>query len=130
MVLTGFTEHENRVLSTANLKDSTLKMVVVGYAIPICILAVVVANLVVGKVYVLPDSIRGGDVLDRFIKTFSLGWEFAGVVTIKTGLAAALFSWYGLANHVRTERWAEPALFVSIVVILVGMGLLVWACFA
>lgn len=108
---------------TDNLKDSKFKMVLVGYVIPVCILLVVVVNLAVGITVVPSGHHVRGDMLDGLVQSHPYGWPFAGVVTAKIGLAAALFSWYGLANHRRTEGWAELGLLLSIVVIAVGLGI-------
>jgi hypothetical protein len=121
MALNYYSQHEDRTDTTEHLKDSTFKMVVVGYGIPQCILLVVVVNLAVGRV-VMPDWRFHGDLLDGLFRSYPYGWQFTGIVTMKAGVAAALFSWYGLANHERTEQWAEVALLVSIVFIAAGLG--------
>ncbi|MCP4593606.1 MAG: hypothetical protein GY842_22955 [bacterium] len=120
MVLNYHSQHENHTGTTEHLKDSTFKMAVVGYGIPLCILAVVVANIVVGKAFT-PAGRATGDVIDGLVQSYAFGWQFAGVVLLKMGSAAALFSWYALANYKRTELWAPPALLASVVVMVLGL---------
>jgi len=50
MAMNYFSHHEDRTDTTEHLKDSTFKMVVVGYGMPLCILLVVVVNLALGFV--------------------------------------------------------------------------------
>jgi len=125
MVLNYYSQHDDDTAATDHLKDSTFKMVIVGYAIPTCILAVIGTNFLVGKVFVPAGRGLSGDVFDGLIQSYPLGWQFAGIVSMKFGLAAALFSWYALANHAKTERWAQVALMASIVVF--GFGFVLYA---
>lgn len=108
---------------TEGLRDSASKMVVVGYACPLCLVAIVIANIAVGRVYVLPGRSSLGNALGGLLQSYPYGWPFLGVVTAKLGLAASLFSWYALANYQSTERWAQPALLASIVVVALGVCL-------
>jgi len=120
MVLNYFSQPDRAPDSTEFLKDSRFKTVLVGYAIPLCILSDVIVNLLTGRVW-LPADRMGGDLFDGLVQSYPTGWLFAGVVTLKCGLAAGLWSWYGLANHARTEAWSQVALLVSLGVAAVGV---------
>ena len=76
----------------------------VGCVLPACVLAIVVADFAAGRVIMSAGHWQQGNVLGGFLQAYPLGWSFAGVITMKTALAAALFSWYALANHAPTER--------------------------
>ncbi len=117
-----FTQYDDPRGDTSWLKDSTLKMVLVGYLIPIGILAVVIGNFIIGEV-AWPAGRLSGNVCDGYFQTYGDLWHFIGTIMMKLGFAGALFSWYALANHSRTERWAHVCLLSSIVIIVVGMVL-------
>ncbi len=115
-----YPQHDDNRDDTSHLKDSPFKMAVVGYGMPACILVVVVINFVIGTVYWPAGRYEVGDSFGGLMQSYPFGWRFAGVVTLKIGLAGVLFSWFALANYERTERWTHPALLASIIVI--GLG--------
>ncbi len=121
MALHRFSPPENNVPDTSNLKDSAFTTVVAGYLLPGCIVLIVVWNLITGYVY-WPAHRLSGDTLDGMVQSFGYGWHFAGIVTLKLGVAAAMFSWYGLANHDRTEYFAQPAMVLSIAIACLGLA--------
>ena len=103
------------------LKDSRLKMVMVGHVIPVCILGVVLANLISGVAY-LPAG-RWANAVYGLAISYTYGWPFAGIMITKVGFAGAIYAWYGLANIARAERWVQPLLLASVIV--AGVGILV-----
>ena len=97
-----------------------------GMVVPGVIVALVVFNLISGRVYWLGG--RSGVPAGRRVFVFQVfedGWRVTGTILMKLGVAGALFAWFYLANHGRTERVAVPILVAGVGVAV--MGLVVYA---
>jgi hypothetical protein len=107
-------------------KDSPDQIPVLGFIVPGLILVIVVVNLITGKVY----------VPRRFVVTFPLliaykdSWRFWGVVLLKMGMAAGMFSWFVLANYDRLEKWYLRVIIVSLCAAVLGVTLFAVGFFA
>ena len=107
-------------------KDSPDRRYSFGFVVPGLILLIVVLNLITGKVY----------TPRRFVVTFPLlaaytdAWRFWGVVLLKLGMAAGMFTWFILANYEKCERWYVPVLIGSVSVAVVGLVLYAFGFFA
>ncbi len=117
-----FHSNDAESATSDHLKDAGHIVFLLGFALPLIFLTVAVINLYIGRVF-LPYE-RGrypGDFLDGLSQSYSDAWRVYGVVSMKIGMAAAFFSWYALANYERTERWAQVAILISIVVVILGL---------
>jgi hypothetical protein len=107
-------------------KDSPDRIPVLGFVVPGLIVVIVLVNLITGKVY----------VPRRFVVTFPLlvaykdSWRFWGVVLLKVGVTAGMFSWFVLANYERWEKWYLRVIIIGLCAAILGTTLFAVGFFA
>ena len=115
-----FTSDDSGGPDTDHLKDSDHIVFLFGYCVPLAFYTIAIVNICLGRVY-LPYDRFPGDALWGLSQSYTKAWHVCGVVAMKIGMGSAFFSWYALANYERTERWAQLALLLSIIVIALGL---------